>query len=38
MRRILQRGYRYIDLKIDKEGTLASFKLSGPYLGAQAAF
>jgi outer membrane protein len=34
----IQGGYRYIDLKIDKDNTLASFKLSGPYLGAQVAF
>ena len=34
----IQGGYRYIDLKIDKDGTLASFKLSGPYLGAQLSF
>ncbi|MDO8738246.1 hypothetical protein [Candidatus Deferrimicrobium sp.] len=34
----IQGGYRYIDLKIDKDGTLASFKLSGPYLGAQVSF
>lgn len=34
----LQGGYRYIDLKIDKSDTQASFKLSGPYVGAQVAF
>jgi len=34
----IQGGYRYIDLKIDKDETLASFKLSGPYLGAQLSF
>ena len=34
----IQGGYRYIDLKIDKDGTLASFKLSGPYVGAQLSF
>ena len=34
----IQGGYRYIDLKIDKDGTLASFKLDGPYLGAQLSF
>ena len=34
----IQGGYRYIDLKIDKDGTLASFKLKGPYLGAQLSF
>lgn len=34
----LQGGYRYIDLKIDQDGTLASFKLSGPYVGAQVSF
>jgi outer membrane protein len=34
----IQGGYRYIDLKIDKDGTLASFKLSGPYVGAQVSF
>jgi outer membrane protein len=34
----LQGGYRYIDLKIDKDGTLASFKLKGPYVGAQLSF
>ncbi len=34
----LQGGYRYIDLKIDQDGTLASFKLRGPYLGAQLSF
>jgi outer membrane protein len=34
----IQGGYRYIDLKIDKNNTLASFKLSGPYLGAQLSF
>lgn len=34
----IQGGYRYIDLKIDKDDTLASFKLSGPYLGAQLSF
>jgi len=34
----IQGGYRYIDLKIDKDATLASFKLSGPYVGAQVSF
>ena len=34
----IQGGFRHIDLKIDKDGTLASFKLSGPYLGAQVSF
>jgi outer membrane protein len=34
----IQGGYRHIDLKIDEDGTLASFKLSGPYLGAQLSF
>lgn len=34
----LQGGYRHIDLKIDQDDTLASFKLSGPYLGAQLSF
>jgi len=34
----VQGGYRHIDLKIDQDGTLASFKLSGPYLGAQLSF
>jgi outer membrane protein len=34
----IQGGYRYIDLKIDQDGTLASFKLRGPYLGAQISF
>jgi outer membrane protein len=34
----LQGGYRHIDLKIDRDGTLASFKLSGPYVGAQVSF
>ena len=34
----IQGGYRYIDLKIDRDGTLASFKLKGPYLGAQLSF
>jgi len=34
----IQGGYRYIDLKIDKDDTLASFKMSGPYLGAQLSF
>jgi outer membrane protein len=34
----IQGGYRYIDLKIDEDGTLASFKLSGPYVGAQLSF
>jgi len=34
----IQGGYRYIDLKIDKDDTLASFKLKGPYLGAQLSF
>jgi len=34
----IQGGYRYIDLKIDKDGTLASFKLDGPYVGAQLSF
>src|SRR3990172_9066284 len=31
----IQGGYRYIDLKIDDSDVLASFKLSGPYLGVQ---
>ena len=34
----IQGGYRYIDLKIDEDDTLASFKLSGPYVGAQLSF
>jgi outer membrane protein len=34
----IQGGYRYIDLKIDWDDTLASFKLKGPYLGAQLSF
>ena len=34
----IQGGYRYIDLKIDEDDTLASFKLSGPYVGAQVSF
>jgi outer membrane protein len=34
----VQGGYRHIDLKIDEDDTLASFKLSGPYLGAQLSF
>lgn len=34
----IQGGYRYIDLKIDHNDTLASFKLSGPYVGAQVSF
>lgn len=34
----IQGGYRYIDLKIDEDDALASFKLSGPYVGAQVSF
>jgi outer membrane protein len=34
----IQGGYRYIDLEIDESDVLASFKLSGPYLGAQLSF
>jgi outer membrane protein len=34
----IQGGYRYIDLEIDEDDTLASFKLSGPYLGGQLSF
>ena len=34
----IQGGYRYIDLKIDEDGTLASFRLKGPYVGAQLSF
>jgi outer membrane protein len=34
----IQGGYRHIDLEIDEDDTLASFKLSGPYLGAQLSF
>ena len=34
----IQGGYRYIDLEIDKDGTLGSFKLKGPYVGAQLSF
>ena len=34
----IQGGYRYIDLKIDEDGTLATFKLKGPYVGAQLSF
>lgn len=34
----IQGGYRYIDLKIDEDDTLASFKLNGPYLGGQLSF
>ena len=34
----IQGGYRYIDLKIDRDDTLASFKLKGPYIGGQLSF
>ena len=34
----IQGGYRHIDLKIDEDDALASFKLSGPYIGAQLSF
>lgn len=34
----IQGGYRYIDLEIDEDGTLVSFKLKGPYVGAQLSF
>ena len=34
----IQGGYRHIDLKIDEDDALASFKLSGPYVGAQVSF
>ena len=34
----IQGGYRYIDLKIDRDGWLASFKLKGPYIGGQVSF
>jgi len=34
----IQGGYRYIDLKIDRDDTLVSFKLKGPYVGAQLSF
>jgi len=34
----VQGGYRFLDLKIDKDDTLASFKLQGPYVGAQLSF
>ncbi len=34
----IQGGYRHIDLKIDEDDALASFKLSGPYVGAQLSF
>lgn len=34
----IQGGYRYIDLKIDYDDTLASFKLKGPYVGGQLSF
>ena len=34
----IQGGYRYIDLKVDRDGTLASFKLKGPYVGGQLSF
>lgn len=34
----VQGGYRHIDLKIDEDDALASFKLSGPYVGAQVSF
>jgi outer membrane protein len=34
----IQGGYRYIELEIDEDDTLASFKLSGPYLGGQLSF
>jgi len=34
----IQGGYRYIDLKIDRDNTLVSFKLKGPYVGAQLSF
>lgn len=34
----IQGGYRYIDLKVDRDGALASFKLKGPYVGGQLSF
>jgi len=34
----IQGGYRYIDLEIDEDDTLVSFRLSGPYVGAQLSF
>jgi outer membrane protein len=34
----IQGGYRYIDLEIDRDDTLVSFKLKGPYVGAQLSF
>lgn len=34
----IQGGYRHIDLEIDEDDALASFKLSGPYVGAQLSF
>ena len=34
----IQGGYRYLDLKVDRDGTLASFKLKGPYIGGQLSF
>ncbi|HEX2720735.1 MAG TPA: hypothetical protein VHM71_07270 [Candidatus Deferrimicrobium sp.] len=34
----IQGGYRYIDLKIDRDNTLVSFRLKGPYVGAQLSF
>jgi outer membrane protein len=34
----IQGGYRLIDLKIDESDILASFRLKGPYAGAQLSF
>jgi len=34
----IQGGYRIIDMKIDWDGTRASFKLTGPYVGGQLSF
>ncbi|GAB4233066.1 MAG: hypothetical protein OHK0028_08710 [Deltaproteobacteria bacterium] len=34
----IQGGYRFIDLKIDDSDLLASFRLKGPYAGAQLSF
>ncbi len=34
----IQGGYRYIDLKVDKDDIVAELKLKGPYAGAQVSF
>lgn len=34
----IQGGYRYIDLKVDKDDIVAELKLKGPYVGAQVSF